>query len=110
MVLVAERQAPEGESEIAGVGRVNRLPGTEDAETAILVRDSYQNRGVGTELLRRLITFGRNEKMGTLAADTLAENLEMQQICRRLGFDIRRHADDPSMVRAVLNLQQEALR
>lgn len=110
MVLVAERQTPEGESEIAGVGRVNRLPGTEDAETAILVRDSYQNRGVGTELLRRLITFARNEKMGTLAADTLAENLEMQQICRRLGFDIRRHADDPSMVRAVLNLQQEALR
>lgn len=105
MVLVAEHRSPEGEIEIAGVGRANRLPGTGEAETAILVRDSYQNRGLGTELLRCLMTFARDEKIHALAADTLAENVEMQQICRKLGFEIHRHADDPSMVRAVLRLE-----
>ena len=105
MVLVAECRTPEGESEIAGVGRANRVPGTDEAETAILVRDSYQNRGLGTELLRRLMAFARDERIRVLGADTLAENIEMQQICRRLGFEIRRHADDPSMVRAVLRVE-----
>jgi len=104
MVFVAEHQMLDGESEIAGVGRVNRTPGSDGAETAILVRDSYQNRGLGTELLRRLIAFARDEKMRVLGADTLTENVEMQQICRKLGFEIRRHADDVSMVRAVLRL------
>ncbi len=105
MVLVAERRTPEGETEIVGVGRANRLPGTDEAETAILVRDSCQNRGLGTELVRRLIAFARDEKIRVLAADTLAENIEMQQICRKLGFEIHRHADDASMVRAVLRLE-----
>ncbi|HEV2425960.1 MAG TPA: bifunctional acetate--CoA ligase family protein/GNAT family N-acetyltransferase [Terriglobia bacterium] len=105
MVLVAEHRTAEGESEIAGVGRANRLPGTDEAETAILVRDSYQNQGLGTALLRRLMAFARDENIRVLEADTLAENVEMQQICRKLGFEIHRHDDDPSMVRAVLRLQ-----
>jgi len=29
----------------------------------------------------------------------------MQQICRKLGFEIHRHAEDPAMVRAVLRLE-----
>ena len=29
-----------------------------------------------------------------------------KQICRKLGFEIQRHADDPSMVRAVLRLDR----
>ena len=105
MVLVAEGRTPEGEPEIVGVGRVNRLSLAGEAETAILVRDSYQNKGLGTALLRRLIAFAREEKIWVLGADTLAENVEMQQICRKLGFEIQRHADDPSMVRAVLRLE-----
>jgi acetyltransferase len=108
MVLVAEHPGAEDGCEIAAVGRVNRIPGNNEAETAILVRDSYHNRGLGTELLRRLTAFARDEKVRVLAADTLAENVEMQQICRKLGFDIRRNAADPSMVRAVLHLENEA--
>jgi acetyltransferase len=104
MVLVAERRTPEDEPELVAVGRVNRLPAAGEAETAILVRDSFQNKGLGTALLRRLIAFARDEKIGRLGADTLAENVEMQQICRKLGFEIHRHTDDPSTVRAVLRL------
>ncbi len=104
MVLVAERPVPGGESQIVGVGRASRLPGKDEAETAILVRDSCQRLGLGTELLRRVIAFARDEKIRVLGADTLAENVEMQQICRKLGFEIHRHADDPSLVRAVLQL------
>jgi acetyltransferase len=105
MVLVAEHGSAEGESEIVAVGRLNRVPGCGEAETAALVTDSYQRRGLGSELLRRLIAFAEDEKIRVLGADTLAENLEMQQVFRNLGFEIHRHADDPSMVRAVLRLR-----
>ncbi|HUI43981.1 MAG TPA: bifunctional acetate--CoA ligase family protein/GNAT family N-acetyltransferase [Terriglobia bacterium] len=105
MVLVAEHRAGEGRAaEIAAVGRLTRQAGSDEAETAILVRDSYQNRGLGTELVRRLIEVARAEKIRCVSAETLAENVEMQQICHKLGFELRRAPDDPSMVRAVLKL------
>ena len=52
MVLVADRESSvTGEHEILGVGRLNKIPGTSDAEFAILVSDQFQGMGLGTELL-----------------------------------------------------------
>ena len=92
-----------GGSEIAAVGRLTRLRGSDEAETAILVSDSFQNRGLGTELLRRLTQFARKEKIHRISADSLADNQEMQQVCRKLGFRLHRPPDDTT-VRAVLDL------
>ena len=50
MVLVADREnRSTGEHEILGVGRLNKIPGTSDAEFAILISDQFQGMGLGTD-------------------------------------------------------------
>ena len=61
---------------------------------AILVSDDFQRQGLGTELLRRLIEIGRQEKIERIVADILAENRAMQRICERLGFQLQYDPED----------------
>jgi len=104
MVLVAEHRTTEsGAGEIIAVGRLTRLPGTSEAEAAILVRDSFQRQGLGKELLCRLVEFGREERIQRIRAETLAENFEMQHICTNLGFRLD-FAMASGTVRAILDL------
>jgi len=106
MVLVAERQGgPSSGNEILGVGRLIRTHGTNDAEMAILVSDDFHHRGLGTELLRRLIDIARREKVERITADILAENGIMQRICERLGFRLAYQAEDGT-VKAEIRLNQ----
>jgi acetyltransferase len=102
MVLVAERRDPaSGAREIVGVGR----PSTpQDAEFAVIISDSCQKHGLGTELLRRLITVAREEKLGRIVGEILPENRAMQTICERLGFRLRYSPQD-SVVNAELALE-----
>jgi acetyltransferase len=100
MALVAEhRDAATGEREILGVGRMTKVRGLtfnepEEAEFAVLVTDDWQNRGLGTELLRRLIPVGRDEKLRRLTGEILVENRGMQKVCERLGFTLKFSPED----------------
>ncbi len=103
-VLVAEHKDPNSAThEIVGVGRLSKLPESNDAEAALLVTDRYQRRGLGIELLRRLIEIAREQKLDRVVAEILGENLAMQILVKRLGFKLVT-AGDPSVVRAVLYL------
>ena len=103
MVLVAEHAGEQAQSEIVAVGRLTRLPGGGEAETAIVVRDSFQNRGLASEIVRRLIQFAREQGIRRLSAETLAENVDMQRICGKLGFELH-WAMDHTSVRVVMDL------
>lgn len=104
MVLVAERKDPQtGHQHILGVGRLNKLLGDGDGEIAVLISDEYQRRGLGTELLRRLIQFARDEKQSRVVAEMLRDNLAIQIIFKKLGFRLRLQRD-LSSVQAVLDL------
>ena len=105
MVLVAEHvEAPTGKMAIIGVGRLNKLRGHKnDAEVAILVADAFQNRGLGLELLRRVISVARDEKLSTVCSEMLRDNLGMQLISKKLGFQLQTQMDSPS-IKARLNL------
>ncbi len=104
MALVAEHEDPAtGEHTILGVGRITKIQGTQDAEFAIVVSDKVQRQGLGTELLRRVIEFARDQKVGRVKADILLENQDMQQVSRKLGFRME-PSDDPSMTTAVMDL------
>jgi acetyltransferase len=86
MALVAERGSQNsGEREIIGVGRFIKLHHSDAAEFAVVVSDQYQRMGLGTELLSRLIEIARNEKLGKLTAQILAENVAMQRTCQKLA-------------------------
>ena len=90
MVLVAERLNPEtAERDILAVGRLNKAPDANEAEFAMLISDTFQHHGLGTEMLRRLLEFARAEKLDRVTADILAENDPMAKVCKLLGFRLR---------------------
>ena len=102
IALVAEVQESDGRA-IAGVGRLSRIHGTGEAEVAILVSDKYQNHGLGSELLRRLIQVARQEGITSLSAQMMPDNNPMQGITKTLGFKVRMQPGFAS-VRATMDL------
>lgn len=103
IALVAERADPGQPSSIVGVGRLVKNRGSKLCEFAILISDDFQGRGLGTELLRRVVHIGRNEKMAQIEGWILPSNMAMQRVCRSLGFEL--HMDhSEGVVRAVLDL------
>jgi len=89
IALVAELKTPKGEEKkILGVGRLSKQHGRNEAEFAVLVSDSWQTQGLGTELLRRLIEIGRVEKLDRITGQVLADNHAMHHICRKVGFKV----------------------
>jgi len=88
LALVAEIKGAEG-PEIVGVGRLNRVIGTEEAEVGVIVTDAYQNRGLGAELLRRVIRVAREEGVCALTSEMMADNLAMQVVSKALGFRVQ---------------------
>jgi acetyltransferase len=100
MALVAERRNPEsGEIEILGVGRMTKILGTSEAEIAVVISDQWQGRGLGKELLARLLIVGADEKLTKLTADILPDNREVMRVCEKLGFTLK-HSLDDEVVRA----------
>ncbi len=100
MALVAERRNPEtGENEILGVGRMMKIHGTSEAEVAVVISDKWQGRGLGKELLARLLIVGSDERLTKLTADILPDNREVMRICEKLGFTLK-HSLDDEVVRA----------
>lgn len=104
MALVGEYTNPQtGQGEIIGVGHLIKAHGAHEAEIALLVTDQFQRKGLGTELLRRLIQFGHDENLQCLTGDILAENKGMQEVCRKLGFHLQ-YSSETRLVRAELKL------
>ncbi|MGE5486719.1 MAG: bifunctional acetate--CoA ligase family protein/GNAT family N-acetyltransferase, partial [bacterium] len=83
VALVAVHQG-----KVIGVGRLRKIHGTKDAEFAVIVSDQFQGRGLGTELIRRMLDIARNEGIGRVVADVLPENVVMQKIAGDLGFKV----------------------
>jgi len=105
MVLVAERAGDAAaEPEILGVARLNRLPWRNEAEFALLVSDRFQRRGLGRELLGRLLDVGQREGLRRIVGFISPENQPMLALARSLGFRLRRASGDPTLVEAALEL------
>jgi acetyltransferase len=94
MALVAVRQDPStGKESIIGVGRLTKIQGVNEADVALVVADSFHRRGIGTELLRRLVDVGRDERLDRITADILGENYAMRRVCEKLNFSLTRSPD-----------------
>jgi len=102
IVLVVEHPNAASEQEIVAVGRLTRLPNPAEAEFAMLVRDDFQGRGVGTQLLQNLLAFGADEGIERVVAYMLPENRGMIEISEKLGFAMSREDD---MVKALKELK-----
>ena len=78
---------------IAGLGQYSIDEAAHMAEVAFAVRDDYQGKGIGTELLSYLTYLGRREGLLGFTAEVLAENKPMMHVFEKGGFDIRKTLD-----------------
>ncbi len=86
IALVAEGEE-QGKKVIIGVARLSKLHGTdEEARFTMLINDAYQGRGLGRELLERILRIGRAEKIRRILALMSPENEVMKKLCQAVGF------------------------
>jgi acetyltransferase len=78
------------EGRIVGVARYG-LESAVEADFAIVLADAWQGRGLGRELLQRLIAAARLNGVHRLVGSTLTENTGMLKLAAGLGF-VRRRA------------------
>jgi RimJ/RimL family protein N-acetyltransferase len=60
----------------------------DEAEAAFSVEPEFQNSGVGTELLGRIIVAARNRGVSRLYMNCLAENRRMQRIAKKYDAEL----------------------
>jgi RimJ/RimL family protein N-acetyltransferase len=73
------------EEQIVGVARFDQL-GDGRAEAAFVVRDDWQNRGVGHILITRLAQRAQEEGVQRLVAETMTSNARMLAVFRGAGL------------------------
>ena len=78
---------------IVGLGQYGIDEATHTAEVAVAVRDDYQKRGVGTELLSYLTYLAKREGLLGFTAEVLVENTAMLQVFEKGGFDITKQVE-----------------
>lgn len=89
LALVAEI-----DGRLAAVARYDRVPGTDRAEVAFVVADAYQQRGLGTFLLERLVAAALDRGVASFEAETLERNRLMREVFRHAGFPYEEHDAD----------------
>jgi acetyltransferase len=99
MGLVAET-----ETEIVGIGRLAKSPLKNEAEVAAIISDSYQRKGIGRELIARIVRIARDEKLDRLTASVLTENPAMRILLEGQGF-VFTSGQDPDILEGEMSLQ-----
>ena len=100
LALIAELEQPneQGERDIIAVGRLSKLPGTNEGEFALLVGDQWQRQGLGSELLRAIVGIAQDEGLSLVEADILPENVEMQHVAGKSGFSLDKRYHEQRVV------------
>lgn len=93
MVILAMVQEPEKEV-IVGVGQYGIAQDIHTAEVGFAVRDEYQNKGIGAELLSYLTYLAKKQGLLGFYAEVLAENRPMLHLFEKMGFDIRKRREE----------------
>jgi acetyltransferase len=102
MAFIAKRE----NGETAGVARLARNDSDGAvAEFAVLVDAAAKGKGLATQLMQAIIEWGKNQGVVQIDGQILADNAPMLAFIRRLGFTLKRRADEPDIMEAVLILK-----
>lgn len=86
----------EGDSRetIAAIGQYEINEKMHTAEVALVVKDEYQNMGIGHDLLSYLTILARRRGLLGFTAEVLVENKPMLNLFRNMGFDTKKRSED----------------
>lgn len=79
---------------IAAIGQYEINEKMHTAEAALVVKDEYQNMGVGHDLLTYLTRLARRRGLLGFTADVLVENEPMLSLFKNMGFDIEKRNEE----------------
>jgi GNAT superfamily N-acetyltransferase len=86
VALVATLPEAFGE-DIVAIGRYYLNEKTNYAEVAFVVRDDWQDHGIGTFLLRQLTTLAKRNGISGFTAEVLRENRAMQRVFNKSEYE-----------------------
>lgn len=89
---------------IVGISRYSADHEGLHCEFAVTVTDLWQNKGLGTLLMKYLIDVARARGIQTMISVDSAENMQMKYLARHLGFCRRTDAGDATQVIHELHL------
>jgi acyl-CoA hydrolase/N-acetylglutamate synthase-like GNAT family acetyltransferase len=92
MVILAVIQQ-DGQEFITGMAQYTIDENTHRAEVAFVVRDDYQGKGIGAELLSYLTYLAKKSGLLGFTASVLMENIQMLQLFERMGFIVEKRAE-----------------
>lgn len=88
----------DGRERIVGVSRYCTDEPGESCECAVTVSDEWQDKGLGTLLMKHLIEVARARGIRTMSSIDSAENMKMKDLAKHLGFHARVDPDNASQV------------
>jgi len=98
MALVAVINEHTPEARILGVARYVSNPDKQSCEFALTIADEWQQRGIGRQLMQRLMTVARDRGIEIMEGEVLSNNSKMLRLCTALGFRTVHNSSDPDVV------------
>ena len=93
LAIVEDKGEPEQETAV-GVGQYSLNPDNHTAEVALVVRDDFQGKGVGSELLHRLTYLAKRQGLLGFSAEVLVTNRPMMALFEGMGFEIEKRREE----------------
>lgn len=97
MALVAVTGEHTAAAAIIGVARYISNPDGQSCEFALTVSDDWQKKGIGRQLMERLMNVARDRGLEIMEGDVLSQNNKMLRLCKKLGFRSVHDHDDPEV-------------
>ncbi len=98
MALVAVINEHTPNARILGVARYVSNPDRQSCEFALTVADAWQKKGIGRQLMQRLMTVARDRGIEIMEGEVLSQNSKMLRLCENLGFRTVHNAEEPDVV------------
>lgn len=103
MALIAVRPHDKGEEQIAVVRYTTNLD-QKSCEFALVVSDAWQGRGIGYQMMQKLMEIARDRGLERMDGQVLSNNTRMLNLMKSLNFRIDRDPEDPAIKRVEASL------
>ena len=94
MAFVMLTSSIDEDAEMIGIAHYLRDPRTNFADSAFLVRDDWQGRGLGTQLMAALVEAARRQGLAGFTADVLARNERMLRVFHNSGYPVESRMEE----------------
>ncbi|MFC2162356.1 bifunctional acetate--CoA ligase family protein/GNAT family N-acetyltransferase [Candidatus Altiarchaeota archaeon] len=97
----------EDERGIMGVSRLMLDPGEGSAEFAVVVTDKWQNKGLGTKLVSKIVDIARMKGLERVYATVIKDNFAMKHVAEKQGFVVE-PSGDPEIDNLIMHFKGDS--